>query len=110
MSDSKVGRNDLCPCGSGKKYKKCCGARIPTQSAIKQDPDYFKMNKEIAYKGKIGKQRNSFCLDYMVKKKANFDIIKSGLEKRTQDEGKIITCEKGCRFCCSLYVEASIQE
>ncbi|MBR2344435.1 MAG: preprotein translocase subunit SecA [Lentisphaeria bacterium] len=21
----KVGRNDLCPCGSGKKYKKCCG-------------------------------------------------------------------------------------
>lgn len=21
---SKVGRNDLCPCGSGKKYKKCC--------------------------------------------------------------------------------------
>lgn len=22
---SKTGRNDLCPCGSGKKYKKCCG-------------------------------------------------------------------------------------
>ena len=22
----EVGRNDLCPCGSGKKYKKCCGA------------------------------------------------------------------------------------
>ena len=22
---SKVGRNDLCPCGSGKKYKNCCG-------------------------------------------------------------------------------------
>ena len=21
----KVGRNDDCPCGSGKKYKKCCG-------------------------------------------------------------------------------------
>lgn len=24
-SESKVGRNDPCPCGSGKKYKKCCG-------------------------------------------------------------------------------------
>ena len=24
----KVGRNDLCPCGSGKKYKKCCGVGI----------------------------------------------------------------------------------
>lgn len=23
---TKVGRNDRCPCGSGKKYKKCCGA------------------------------------------------------------------------------------
>ena len=23
---TEVGRNDLCPCGSGKKYKKCCGA------------------------------------------------------------------------------------
>ena len=22
---TKVGRNDLCPCGSGKKYKQCCG-------------------------------------------------------------------------------------
>jgi preprotein translocase subunit SecA len=24
-SEDKVGRNDACPCGSGKKYKKCCG-------------------------------------------------------------------------------------
>ncbi|TIH14746.1 YchJ family protein [Marinifilum sp. JC120] len=23
--DKKVGRNEPCPCGSGKKYKKCCG-------------------------------------------------------------------------------------
>jgi len=25
-SSAKVGRNDPCPCGSGKKYKRCCGA------------------------------------------------------------------------------------
>lgn len=25
ISQKKVGRNDPCPCGSGKKYKKCCG-------------------------------------------------------------------------------------
>ncbi|HEY5895713.1 MAG TPA: DUF1186 domain-containing protein [Chthoniobacterales bacterium] len=24
----KIGRNDPCPCGSGKKYKKCCGATV----------------------------------------------------------------------------------
>jgi preprotein translocase subunit SecA len=23
--EAKVGRNDPCSCGSGKKYKKCCG-------------------------------------------------------------------------------------
>jgi len=26
IKEEKVGRNDPCPCGSGKKYKKCCGA------------------------------------------------------------------------------------
>jgi len=25
INNNKVGRNDPCPCGSGKKYKKCCG-------------------------------------------------------------------------------------
>jgi len=28
VKGKKVGRNDPCPCGSGKKYKKCCGANI----------------------------------------------------------------------------------
>lgn len=28
VKEKKVGRNDPCPCGSGKKYKKCCGANI----------------------------------------------------------------------------------
>ncbi len=34
----KIGRNDTCPCGSGKKYKKCClnGPRKIPQD----DPDY----------------------------------------------------------------------
>ena len=26
VNEHKIGRNDPCPCGSGKKYKKCCGA------------------------------------------------------------------------------------
>ena len=29
----KVGRNDPCPCGSGKKYKKCCGANAGADSS-----------------------------------------------------------------------------
>ena len=27
-SGEKIGRNDPCPCGSGKKYKKCCGVAV----------------------------------------------------------------------------------
>jgi preprotein translocase subunit SecA len=26
VKGAKVGRNDPCPCGSGLKYKRCCGA------------------------------------------------------------------------------------
>ncbi len=29
----KIGRNEPCPCGSGKKYKKCCGRRERTAAA-----------------------------------------------------------------------------
>ena len=28
-SDKKIARNDNCPCGSGKKYKQCCGKSGP---------------------------------------------------------------------------------
>jgi hypothetical protein len=28
-----IGRNELCPCGSGKKFKKCCGAGEPPKKA-----------------------------------------------------------------------------
>lgn len=28
VKSDKIGRNDPCPCGSGKKYKKCCGSNL----------------------------------------------------------------------------------
>jgi hypothetical protein len=37
VSSLKIGRNDPCPCGSGKKYKKCCG-RLGEQVDISPDP------------------------------------------------------------------------
>lgn len=27
QGNRKIGRNDPCPCGSGKKYKNCCGKK-----------------------------------------------------------------------------------
>ena len=32
MAASKVGRNDSCPCGSGRKYKHCCGVKAESNS------------------------------------------------------------------------------
>jgi hypothetical protein len=29
----RIGRNDPCPCGSGVKFKKCCGSRLPDDDA-----------------------------------------------------------------------------
>ena len=29
---AQIGRNSPCPCGSGKKYKRCCGSSTQTQS------------------------------------------------------------------------------
>ena len=45
----KIGRNDPCPCGSGKKYKKCCGAAGDSGVIINPDLDYISINREIAY-------------------------------------------------------------
>lgn len=33
IAETKVGRNDVCPCGSGKKFKKCCGVNETATSA-----------------------------------------------------------------------------
>lgn len=30
----KTGRNDDCPCGSGRKYKRCCGARRQSKGRL----------------------------------------------------------------------------
>ena len=33
-ADKKVARNEPCPCGSGKKYKQCCGKSGPKKGAF----------------------------------------------------------------------------
>lgn len=40
----KIGRNEPCPCGSGKKYKKCC---INTASAAISNPRFIDMDLEL---------------------------------------------------------------
>ncbi len=34
MKTAKTGRNDPCPCGSGKKYKQCCEAKAAENTTL----------------------------------------------------------------------------
>lgn len=46
---AKIGRNDPCPCGSGKKYKRCCAEkveqRVRPEEAWLQDPEWLKIRR-----------------------------------------------------------------
>ena len=41
----KIGRNAPCPCGSGKKYKNCCGANKGAASAANENKEQDKEKK-----------------------------------------------------------------
>jgi hypothetical protein len=101
----EIGRNEPCPCGSGKKYKNCCLA-----GKNRPEPDYFNINKLVAYKGAIGRQRRDFCRSYIAKKQANFEMVEREQIKQASVSGKNISCHKGCRHCCSSSVQAGLQE
>jgi len=38
-TQGKIGRNELCPCGSGKKYKRCCLADMTNSARLRENPD-----------------------------------------------------------------------
>jgi hypothetical protein len=109
---TNIGRNELCSCGSGKKYKNCCYQKTQTEEAKldKKTFDPFKLNKEIAYTGELGKAREEFCINQQKQLKAvNEQIYRQQLEEANKS-GKTITCHRGCSTCCSQYVTASLQE
>ena len=71
---SKIGRNDPCPCGSGKKYKHCCLGNVPVMTnpdMLGQNPydDGFyqpmdiSADKELFSEQKIADLKREFMLD-----------------------------------------------
>ncbi len=72
MSQFKEGRNDPCPCGSGKKYKKCCIDKlvIPVEISGTKLGHYFKLFDTIARYGGALTQEDEWR-----------DILKTSLEE-----------------------------
>ena len=50
---SKLGRNDLCGCGSGKKYKKCC---LPKEELLRYNTN-IQNSKEVEEDFALGQER-----------------------------------------------------
>lgn len=72
--------------------------------------DPFLLNKEIAYVGNIGKKREDFCMDFINKKRQITEFIENMQIITAMKNGEVITCKKGCNYCCYFYMHASLQE
>ncbi|MEL7665469.1 MAG: SEC-C metal-binding domain-containing protein [Methanosarcina mazei] len=58
---SKIGRNELCPCGSGKKYKKCCiGKKQTEEETVKPLKTQMTTNKVPIFGTNIGISKEQF--------------------------------------------------
>ena len=107
MEWNSPNKKALCPCGSGERYGGCCGQM---DKQIGEQGARFAAMKSIAYKGKIGRKREEYCIAYIRRKHEIIEAIRKTLETAEDNGGDTITCVKGCSVCCSMYVEASIQE
>ena len=114
----QIGRNDPCPCGSGKKYKKCCGVSgkpvhfiIGSQSIPYNDLiNTITYHRRTAYLGTLGRRRKAFCITYSEHKKKKLEYISKEQIKTAHSMGKSISCHKGCSFCCDEIIPVRIQE
>lgn len=60
----KIGRNHPCPCGSGKKYKKCCLGKDESKPDLKFDKCYFQLKGKNAEEFVFSLAQKSFLTDW----------------------------------------------
>lgn len=77
---------------------------------IEWDTDYFDFNRKIAYKGNIGDKRALFCQKLKDMKLKVFSEIQRKIDRMVNVERTPIACKKGCCSCCTIPVEATLQE
>jgi Fe-S-cluster containining protein len=105
------GRNDPCPCGSSKKYKKCCGAPpSPAPAWVREKGDHTALHRAIAYRGKIGQMRADFCRRYTAYKQTLFEDMEKYLSGQITARAEKLTCRKGCHYCCFEYIGGTLHE
>lgn len=79
-------------------------------STATANSECFRLNREIAYKGIIGRRRQEFCFEYIKRKKAIIKDIEQDVMSQIEDIQEAIICHKGCSACCVAYIEAELAE
>jgi hypothetical protein len=106
----KIGRNSPCPCGSGKKFKHCCGAEGVRPQPCTNASDVFDIVRRTAYAGSVGSARKAFSRDVLKEKRRIFTIIKQNQETDANRQGLTVQCLPGCYYCCYHFIGGSLQE
>jgi len=106
----KIGRNSPCPCGSGKKFKHCCGVEQQEPQHWANAPNVFDIVRRAAYAGALGSARKDFSRNALKEKQRIFAIIKQNQETDADHQGLSIECVPGCSFCCYHFIGGSLQE
>jgi Fe-S-cluster containining protein len=70
----------------------------------------LRINSEIACDSVVWKQRLEFCANYLRHKQSIFVRLEREVLDQTERDGEIITCHRGCAYCCSVYIEATLKE
>jgi hypothetical protein len=106
----EISRNEICPCGSGKIFKNCCDSSIRPRGYSEDEISVFNLNKWMAYRGKVGRERAVFCKTYIENKALVLQAIKEKQLGETESKGERLSCKPGCVYCCYHYVTATLDE
>jgi len=78
----KIGRNDPCPCGSGKKYKKCCLNKLESQREVKDSISRVPVKESVnslREKIRVFMERGNFKSSFQSAIKLYWNTIEEGL-------------------------------
>lgn len=104
-----AGRNDPCPCGSGRKFKKCCGVHEPPIGQPEMVSRVISDLRRI-YSGALGKNREDAVLLYTEEKKRGIREVEEDQKTHNNANGESLSCHKGCTYCCYFFADATLQE
>jgi Fe-S-cluster containining protein len=75
-------------------------------------PDFpaVELNRQMAYSHSLGRWRETFVGTFIRQKQSLLKDIDREIAFQLREDLQTLTCRQGCSACCSLYVEASLQE